>query len=107
MTTSSIVRVLVAAIAACPIAAEAATINFSSLAQPGNSYAMEGSSYTQGFTFANGSFAVWQTSSPNLPGLDPTNTSLFEFYAGGATSLTAAGNAPFTLSSIDLAPLIR
>ncbi len=76
--TSSMLNVLVAAIAVCPLAANAETISFSSLSQPGNSYAAEGSSYTQqGFTFANGTFAVWQASSANLPGLDAANTSLF------------------------------
>ncbi|MDQ2841265.1 MAG: PEP-CTERM sorting domain-containing protein [Acidobacteriota bacterium] len=103
----SILGVLVTAIAACSMAANAATLNFSSLSQAGSSYAAEGSSYTQqGFTFTSGTFAVWQASSANLPGLDTANTSLFQFFAGGVTSMTAGGNGAFTLSSIELAPLV-
>lgn len=87
--------------------AYAAPISFSSLSQPGNSFAAEGSSYTQqGLTFSGGSFDIWQASSSNLPGLSVANTSLFQFFAGSVTSITAAGNAPFTLNSIDLAPLV-
>ena len=53
-------------------------------------------------SFGNG-LAVWQASSPNLPGLNPANTSLFEFFAGSTTRLTEAGNVAFALNSIDLA----
>lgn len=99
--------VLVAAVVG-PAAAYADTdINFGSLSQAGSTYASVGSTYTQqGFTFTSGSLYVWEASSPSLPGLSSADTSLFEFFAGGSTSMAAAGNAPFTLKSIDLAPLI-
>jgi hypothetical protein len=101
----------VLAVAGCAICANAADtmINFSSLSQTGSGYTSEGNTYTQqGFTFTdelNGDgngFAVWDASSPNLPGLATANTSLFEFYAGSTTQLTDAGNL-FTMNSIDLA----
>jgi hypothetical protein len=71
-----------------------------------------GTSYTQqGFTFTdqlNSSFgsglAAWQASSSNLPSLSTADTSLFEFFALSTTVLTDAGNAPFSLDSIDPAP---
>jgi hypothetical protein len=50
-------------------------------------------------------FDVWGASSPNLPGLNVANTSLFEFFAGSTTTLTEGGSV-FALNSIDLAPLI-
>jgi hypothetical protein len=82
-------------------------INFSSLSQPGDTYSSVGSSYVQqGFTFASSSLYTWEASSPNLPSLNTADTSLFEFYADATTSVTDAGDAPFTLDSIDLAPLI-
>ena len=95
------------------VVASATTINFSSLSggapDPSLTGAvLVGASYTQaGFTFTSGGskFDVWQASSPNLPSLNPADTSLFEFYAYVATTLTDGGN-PFTLSSIDLAPVI-
>jgi PEP-CTERM motif len=95
------------------VMASATTINFSSLSggapDPSLTGAiLVGASYTQaGFTFASGGskFDVWQASSPNLPSLNPADTSLFEFYAGVTTTLTDGGS-PFTLSSIDLAPVI-
>ncbi len=106
-SASSILRVLVAAIVACPISAYASTINFSSLSQAGNTLLAEGSSYThQGFTFASNTLEVWEASSANLPGLTAADTSLFEYFAFDVTSITAAADAPFTLSSIDLAPVI-
>lgn len=82
-------------------------INFSSLSQSGSTFSSVGSSYVQqGFTFASSSLYTWEASSPNLPGLNTADTSLFEFYAGETTSVTDAGDAPFTLDSIDLAPLL-
>ena len=51
---------------------------------------------------AGNGFAVWDASSPNLPGLATANTSLFEFFAGSTTVLTDAGNL-FTINSIELA----
>jgi hypothetical protein len=47
--------------------------------------------------------SIWQASSPNLPGLNTANTSLFEFFASSTTELTQTGNTAFTLNSIDLA----
>jgi hypothetical protein len=107
----SITRIVLTALVAAvvgPAAAYADTdISFSSLSQPGSTYASVGSTYTQqGFTFTSGSLYVWEASSPSLPGLSTTDTSLFEFFAAGTTSMAATGNAPFTLKSIDLAPLI-
>ena len=100
---------LLAVVVACPFGAFAGpvSINFSSLSQPGSSWTFEGSSVTQqGFTVAGNDFYTWQASSPNLPGLNTANTSLFDFYAGTGDSIAAAGNTAFTLNSIDLAPLI-
>lgn len=85
------------------------TIEFSGLSQPENGIISVGGSITeQGFIInsATSNFNVWGASSPNLPGLSPVNTSLFEYYAGSTTTLTNAGNATFTLSSIDLAPVL-
>lgn len=97
-------------IAGGSLSANATTISFSSLSQSGSSSTSEGNTYTQqGFTFAdqlNGDgngLSVWQASSPNLPGLNTADTSLFEFFAGSTTRLTEAGNVAFTLDSIDLA----
>lgn len=104
-----VLRIAVAAILGGTTSASASTIiNFSSLTQPGTNPYSEGVSYTQqGFTFASGSsLDVWEASSTNLPGLSTANTSLFQFYADATTTLTDAGNAAFTLNSIDLAPLI-
>jgi len=92
------------------LCADATTISFSSLSQPGGTFASEGDSYTQqGFTFTDqlnshfgSGLAAWEASSPNLPGLASSDTSLFEIYAGSTTLLTDAGDAPFTLNSIDL-----
>jgi hypothetical protein len=84
------------------------TINFSSLSQSGSGFASVGGSITQqGFTFtsANNAFYVWEASSPNLPSLNPANTSLFEYYAYSTTTLTEGGSA-FNLNSMDLAPLL-
>ena len=104
---------LILLVTAGTVMARATTINFSSLSggAPDPSLtgaALVGASYTQaGFTFTSGGskFDVWQASSPNLPSLNPADTSLFEFYAGVSTTLTDGGS-PFTLSSIDLAPVI-
>jgi len=104
-----VARGLLAAVAAFPMVAYAGpvNINFSSFSQPGSSWAFAGSSVTQqGFTVAGTDFYTWQASSPNLPGLNTANTSLFDFYAGTGDSITDAGNKAFTLNSIELAPLI-
>jgi hypothetical protein len=88
--------------------ADVSTISFASLSQPGNGMIAAGGSVTQdGFTFSSqlATFDVWGASSPNLPGLLPANTSLFEFFAFSKTTLTDGG-AAFTLNSIDLAPVI-
>jgi hypothetical protein len=102
---STLLLASVITLMAAPIAVHASTINFSSLSQPGSSFVDLGTTSItqQGFTFtsSSGDFYVWGASSPNLPG----TTSLFEFFAGATTSLTDAG-AAFTLTSIDLAPLI-
>jgi hypothetical protein len=102
--------VLALLIAGGSLLANATTISFSSLSQPGSSFTSEGNTLTQqGFTFADqldglgNGLAVWQASSPNLPGLNTANTSLFEFFAGSTTRLTQAGNVAFSLNSIDLA----
>jgi hypothetical protein len=83
------------------------TINFGSLSQSGSTFFSEGSSYTQqGFTFSSPDLYTWEKKSPNLPSLNAADTSLFEFFADNTTSVTDKGNAPFTLDSVDLAPLI-
>jgi PEP-CTERM motif len=98
--------------AACAICARASIlIDFAGLSQAGSSATFEGNSYTQqGFTFTDQldsifghGLAVWQASSPNLPGSSVANTSLFEYYAESTTVLKQAGNVPFALESIDLA----
>jgi hypothetical protein len=107
--TRIVLTVLAAAIVVGParVYASDTVINFSSLSQPGSTYVEVGNSVTQqGFTLGGGDLYVWQASSPNLPGLSTADTSLFEFFAGDPISITAAGDAPFTLNSIDLAPLI-
>ncbi len=109
MIAKNISRILLVAVAALPIAAFAGPvdINFSSLSQPGSSYNSAGASVTQqGFTVAGTSLYTWGASSPSLPSLSTADTSLFDFFAGNGDQLTAAGDAPFTLNSIDLAPLI-
>jgi len=102
-------KTLLVAVAALPVTAFAGpiTINFSSLSQPGSSYNVVGASVTQqGVTVAGTQMYAWGASSPNLPSLNTADTSLFDFYAGNGDSITAAGSAPFTINSIDLAPLI-
>lgn len=104
-----IIAVILAAIVVGPAVASASdtVINFSSFSQPGSTYVEVGNSVTQqGFTFGGGNLYVWEASSPNLPSLSVADTSLFEFFAEFPVSITAAGDAPFTLNSIDLAPLI-
>jgi len=94
-----------------PVITQATTINFASLSQPGTGSTSFGNVVTQqGFSFTDllnssfgSGFAVWQASSPNLPGSNTANTSLFEFFANSTTELTAAAHAAFTLNSIDLA----
>ena len=95
-------------------AASATTINFASLqAKPPDpslpGALMAGSSYTQqGFEIASvgaGGFDVWKLGNSNFPGKSPAATSLFEFHAGDETLITH-GNRPFTLNSIDFAPLL-
>ncbi|MGP0072998.1 MAG: hypothetical protein ACLPWF_13820 [Bryobacteraceae bacterium] len=105
---SSILKVAIAVVlSGCFSAYGSTIINFSSLSQPGSTYFSEGSSYVQqGFTFASTALYTWEASSPNLPSLNAADTSLFEFYAYNTTTLTDTGDAPFTLNSIDLAPLI-
>ncbi len=88
--------------------ASADTISFGSLSQAGSTYASEGGSYSQdGFTLSSQSsaFYIWEASSPNLPGTNTADTSLFEFYAYSTTTLSHGGSE-FSLDSIDLAPLI-
>jgi hypothetical protein len=92
------------------MSASATILSFSGLSQAGSASTSEGNSVTQqGYTFtdllngAGNGFAIWQASSPNLPGLNTANTSLFEFFAGSTTELTKTGNTAFTLNSIDLA----
>jgi hypothetical protein len=104
-----VVNGLLAALLAFPFGAYAGTynLNFSSLSQPGANPTSEGSSLTQqGFTIAGTSLFAWQASSPNLPGLNPADTSLFDFYAGTGDLITAPEDAAFTINSIDLAPLL-
>jgi len=94
--------------------ASATTINFASLqgnapdlSLPGALQA--GTSFTQqGFVVASvgGPFDVWQFGNANFPGSTPASTSLFEFYAKTETSITYNGTQPFTLDSIDFAPLL-
>ena len=94
--------------------ASATTINFASLqgnapdlSLPGALQA--GTSFTQqGFVVASvgGPFDVWQFGNAKFPGTSPAATSLFEFYAGSETLITYNGSQPFTLDSIDFAPLL-
>jgi len=104
-----VARTLLAAVVTFPLVAFAGPvdINFSTLSQPGSSWSPAGTSITQqGFTVAGTDFYTWQASSPNLPSLNTADTSLFDFYAGNGDTIVAAGNAAFTMNSIDLAPLI-
>ncbi len=87
--------------------AQATTLNFASLAQAGSGFNSIGPSYTQsGFTLSSTALTAWESGAASLPSLSAADTSLFEFYADYTTTLTAAGNAAFTLNSVDLAPLI-
>jgi hypothetical protein len=88
--------------------AAAVTLSFGSLSTAGNTYAAVGGNVNQsGFTVASVDNALytWEASSANLPGLNTTNTSLFEFYAGG-TDTVNEGSGFFTATSIDLAPVL-
>jgi len=84
------------------------TIGFGSLSQTGTGMVSEGGSVSSdGFTFtsADDAFDIWAASNPNLPSLSTADTSLFEFFAGSTTTVSDGGTA-FSLSSIDLAPVI-
>jgi len=97
------------AVAALPMSAYAANVdfNFASLSEPGSTYSAYGSSITQqGVTIAGTDLYTWEASSANLPSLSTADTSLFDFSANTPDTITAAGNAAFTMDSIDLAPLI-
>ncbi len=100
--------IFLAAVTAGTMLANATTISFASLSQPGSGMVSEGSSVTEdGFTFSSQDdlFEVWQASNGNLPSLSAADTSLFEYFAGSTTTLSDGGGL-FSLSSIDLAPLI-
>ena len=102
-------RSVLTALVSLPIGAHAGTVdlNFSSFSLLGNSYATVGPSVMQqGFTITGTQLDIWQASAPSLPGTNPADTSLFDFYAGAADTLTATGGGTFTVNSIDLAPLI-
>jgi len=88
--------------------AAATTLSFAALSKAGNTYSAVGASVSQGgftVTSADSSLYVWEASSVNLPGLNVSNTSLFEFFAGGTDTVSNGGSA-FTASSIDLAPVL-
>jgi PEP-CTERM motif len=106
---SKVLKILVLMAVIAPVSLFATSINFNSLSQPGSGFVGVGATTTQqGFTFSSsdGSLNVWGASSGNLPGGSAANTSLYEFFAGGVVTLTDAGNTPFTLNSIDLAPVL-
>ena len=96
--------------------ASATTINFASLqAKPPDGSVpgalMAGTVYTQaGFAIGSccaGGFDVWKLGNPNFPGTSSSATSLFEMpIKGNATSITYKNGMPFTLDSIDFAPLL-
>ena len=96
--------------------ASATTINFASLqAKPPDSSVpgalMAGTSYTtQGFAIGSccaGGFDVWKLGNSNFPGTSPAATSLFEMpIRGNQTAITHGQGQPFTLDSIDFAPLL-
>ena len=92
-----------------PMGSYAATVdlNFSSYSQGGSTYTPVGTSITEdGVTIAGNSFYVWEASSPSLPSLIVADTSLFDYYASASDTITAVGNAAFTMNSIDLAPAV-
>lgn len=106
MSIARVVGMFLLAAIVGPAAAYAdTTINFSSLSQAGNTFVSVGNQTQAGFTISSPALYVWEASSPNLPGLSTSDTSLFEFFAGNTTLTTDGGN-PFTLKSIGLAPLI-
>jgi hypothetical protein len=82
--------------------AQATTITFESLAQPGTGLQIVPTPYIEaGFQFATtggGDFAAWQTGSPNYPG----STALFDNTTGDITTLTQVGGGAFSIASIDL-----
>ena len=98
--------------------ASAATINFASLQASSPDPEVPGaltlgtSSYTQqGLTIGTccvKSFDVWKLGNSNFPGTSPAATSLFNYpVTGNTTQITYNGGQPFTLDSIDFAPLLR
>jgi len=94
--------------------ASATTFNFASLQGNSSDASLPGaltagSSFTQqGFSIvsAGGSFDVWQFGNPNFPGSSPASTSLFGFSFNTETLITYNGGQPFSLVSIDFAPLL-
>jgi hypothetical protein len=95
---------------AVPTIAAAATINFSSLSEPGFSSHSFGPSLTfGGFTFTSSSGSVtlglhvWQPSAENHPIGGDAATSLLEYLAGSTTTMTRAAGGSFDLNGIDLA----
>jgi len=106
MSIARIVGMFLLAAVVAPAAAYAdTTLNFSSLSTGGSTYTPVGNQTQDGFTISSAGLYVWEASSLNLPSLSTSDTSLFEFFAGN-TTLTTDGGSPFTLKSIDLAPLI-
>ena len=98
--------------------ASAATINFASLQASSPDPEVPGaltlgtSSYTQqGLTIGTccvKSFDVWKLGNSNFPGTSPAATSLFNYpVTYNTTTITYNGGQPFTLDSIDFAPLLR
>ncbi len=88
--------------------ASAEILSFASLSVSGSGMNSEGGSVSvDGFEFTSedAAFDIWEASSPNLPSLNPADTSLFEFFAGSTTTLSDGGSA-FSLNSIDLAPVL-
>ncbi|HTW70953.1 MAG TPA: PEP-CTERM sorting domain-containing protein [Acetobacteraceae bacterium] len=97
----------IAAAIFAPSAAMATVLNFAGLAAAGTGFNFVGSSYTQsGFTVSGSDLFTWQSGNANLPDLSAADTSLFEYYAGATDTLTVTGGGAFTLTSIDLAPLL-
>ena len=98
------------ALALAAEAADAATINFASLSQPGSGYTSYGSSVVvDGFVFSSTASApglvTWNLDDLNHPNDNSaTSTALLEYYAGATTTIARQGGGTFGLGQIDLAP---
>lgn len=107
VSNSAAIRALVVASCLLVPAAHAKTLNFGFLAEDGTgSGAWMPTVEVDGYVFTSdlAALAVWQRDSPYRPLGGDAGTSLFEYFAGGTTTLARADGALFNIHAIDLAP---